>query len=67
MMIYSNPRVEFRVNDKEAEMNAGECWYLRLSDPHSVVNDGDEGRTHLVIDVTVNKWLTDLIDSVGQE
>jgi hypothetical protein len=65
--ITTNPDIEFRLNGRLVEMGEGECWYLRLSDPHSVVNGSDEDRTHLVIDVTANKWLTDLIDSVGQE
>jgi hypothetical protein len=59
--ITTNPGVEFRLNDRPVEMNLGECWYLRLSDPHSVVNRGERDRVHLVVDVTVNTWLTDLI------
>jgi quercetin dioxygenase-like cupin family protein len=59
--IVTNPGVEFRLNGLRVEMNEGECWYLRLSDPHSVVNRGNEDRTHLVIDVSVNSWLEALI------
>ena len=61
--ITSNPSVDFRINDRRIYMAEGECWYLRLSDPHMVANRGDDDRVHLVIDVTVNEWLTTLIDS----
>ena len=38
-------------------LSEGECWYLRLSDPHSVENNGQSDRVHLVIDAKVNPWL----------
>ena len=59
--ITTNSGVTFRLNGQRVDMQAGECWYLRLSDPHSVVNNGEEERVHLVIDVTVNNWLTELV------
>ena len=31
--------------------------YLRLSDPHSVANNGAADRVHLVIDAEMNDWL----------
>jgi mannose-6-phosphate isomerase-like protein (cupin superfamily) len=55
--ISSNADVSFRVNYQPVEMNPGECWYLRLSDPHSVDNRGATARIHLVIDAEVNDWL----------
>lgn len=64
--ITTNAGVEFRLNDRLVDIHVGECWYLRLSDPHSVVNRGEEDRVHLVIDVTVNEWLTDLIAEARQ-
>jgi hypothetical protein len=39
-------------------MEPGIVWYLRLSDPHSVINNGISDRMHLVIDAAVNDWLT---------
>lgn len=59
--ITTNPGVQFRLNSRLVDMHEGECWYLRLSDPHSVVNRGKEDRVHLVIDVAVNHWLTNLL------
>jgi hypothetical protein len=59
--VTTNSGVEFRLNGRLVDMQEGDCWYLRLSDPHSVVNRGKEDRVHLVIDVAVNEWLTDLL------
>jgi hypothetical protein len=55
--IITNEDVHFYINDTEVNMAEGECWYLRLSDPHNVDNKSYEDRIHLVIDVVVNEWL----------
>ena len=60
--VVTNPAVDFRLNGIRCVMAAGTCWYLRLSDPHSVSNRGPADRVHLVIDAAVNGWLTDLFD-----
>jgi hypothetical protein len=44
-------------------MKEGECWYLRLSDPHSVSNKGNKDRIHLVIDIEVNSWFITCLKS----
>jgi len=54
--VITNPEVHFLLNDERVIMEAGSCWYLRLSDPHAVRNDGPD-RIHLVIDMAVNDWL----------
>lgn len=46
--------VYFRLNGTRIVMNEGECWYLRLSDRHSVENNGQSDRIHLVIDAEAN-------------
>jgi hypothetical protein len=48
--VTTNPDVEFLVNGEPVTMREGECWYLRLSDPHSVRNGGTLPRVHIVID-----------------
>jgi Aspartyl/Asparaginyl beta-hydroxylase len=53
----TNDAVDFRLNGHSVKMAVGECWYLRLSDPHSVTNNGGTGRVHLVIDAFVDDWL----------
>ncbi|MCF6434244.1 aspartyl/asparaginyl beta-hydroxylase domain-containing protein [Pseudoalteromonas sp. MMG022] len=55
--IVTNEKVDFRLNKQRVVLNPGECWYLRLSDPHSVLNAGHSDRVHLVLDVQVNDWL----------
>jgi hypothetical protein len=55
--VTTNPDVDFRLNGERISMDEGECWYLRLSDTHSVANRGRTDRVHLVIDALVNPWL----------
>ena len=57
--ILTGPEVEFRLNGTPVAMRPGECWYLRLSEEHSVVNNGTVDRVHIVIDAEVNDWLMD--------
>ncbi|URW74909.1 aspartyl/asparaginyl beta-hydroxylase domain-containing protein [Sphingomonas donggukensis] len=59
--ITTNPGVTFSVNDVPVAMQPGEAWYLRLSDPHAVANDGTADRVHLVIDCIVDDWFRDLL------
>lgn len=63
--IATNPAVTFLLNGRRVVMEEGECWYLRLSDPHAVRNDGDSARVHLVIDAVANDWLVGLIAASG--
>lgn len=55
--IVTNDAVDFRLNGERIVMVPGSAWYLRLSDPHSVANEGTTDRVHLVIDCLVNDWL----------
>ncbi len=55
--VVTNDLVDFRLNGTRVALQAGECWYLRLSDPHCVENNGDSDRVHLVIDAELNPWL----------
>lgn len=48
--IRTHPDVVFTLNDNVVPMHTGECWYLRLSDTHSVTNFSPVRRVHLVID-----------------
>jgi hypothetical protein len=65
--IVTNPDVDFRLNGERVVLGEGECWYLRLSDPHSVANAGDRDRVHLVADALVNEWLTALLADADEE
>jgi hypothetical protein len=55
--ILTSEGVDFYLNGATVAMSPGECWYLRLSDPHRVVNRGTSDRVHLVVDTVVNAWL----------
>ncbi|MDG1804661.1 aspartyl/asparaginyl beta-hydroxylase domain-containing protein [Flavicella sp.] len=57
-----NKDEEFYLNGTVVNMIPGECWYLRLSDPHKVVNKGSSERVNLTIDMIPNKWIRELID-----
>lgn len=53
--------VEFVLGGEPVPMQPGECWYLRLTDPHSIVNRSDEERISLTLDVIPNEWVYDLV------
>ncbi|WP_205527334.1 aspartyl/asparaginyl beta-hydroxylase domain-containing protein [Solimonas sp. K1W22B-7] len=59
--VRTNPGVRFVLNGTPVVMRAGECWYLRLSDTHSLHNDGSEARVHLVVDAPVGPELRALM------
>ena len=52
--------MEFVVNGTAVTLREGECWYLRLSDPHSVRNGGSTPRVHMVIDAPVGPRLREI-------
>lgn len=58
--VVTNPQVEFYLNGTRVIMNEGECWYLKLADPHRVTNPGPN-RVHLVIDMKVNDWVGEML------
>jgi Aspartyl/Asparaginyl beta-hydroxylase len=64
--VVTNPGVEFYLNRERVVMNAGECWYLRLSDPHSAANRGEADRVHMVIDAEVDEWMREML-TINQE
>jgi hypothetical protein len=59
--VVTNAGVEFYLNRSRVVLDAGSAWYLRLSDPHSVVNRGSSDRVHMVIDAEVNRWVADIL------
>jgi hypothetical protein len=64
--VTTNDGVEFHLNGSRVVLEAGSAWYLRLSDPHSVVNRGGADRVHMVIDATVNDWVGALFEAAAQ-
>ncbi len=61
--IDNNEDVDFFLNDTLVPMKVGECWYLRLSDPHRVINSGATDRINLTIDVIPNSKITEIINN----
>jgi Aspartyl/Asparaginyl beta-hydroxylase len=61
--VVTNPDVEFYLSRQRVVLEAGSCWYLRLADPHSVANNGGTDRIHMVIDATVNDWMSRLLQA----
>ena len=44
-------------------MVEGSAWYLDIRKPHMAINNGDEWRTHLVIDVVANDKVRKLFNA----
>jgi ribosomal protein S18 acetylase RimI-like enzyme len=63
--VITNPDVEFILAGRRVVMRDGECWYLNVSQPHSVNNRGATDRIHLVIDCVVNEWLRSMMLSAA--
>jgi len=64
--VITNASVEFELNRRRVILDAGSCWYLRLSDPHRVANRGTFDRVHLVVDAVVNDWVAALFAAAMQ-
>jgi hypothetical protein len=65
--VITNADVAFYLNRSRVVMEAGSAWYLRLSDPHSVHNNGDSDRVHMVIDAVANDWIRAMLESAQRE
>lgn len=57
--VFNAPGVEFYLNNSLLDMKPGECWYLRLTDPHRIINDSPHERVNFTIDMIPNDWLID--------
>lgn len=55
--VSTSRQVKFTLDGELLPMEAGSCWYLNLSLTHSVSNEGNTDRVHLVIDGIVNEWV----------
>jgi quercetin dioxygenase-like cupin family protein len=63
--IVTNPFVYFTINGMQLHLKAGECWYMDFSTTHSIVNNGDTARVHIIIDGIRNSWTDQLFDAHG--
>jgi len=64
--VNTNDGVQFYLNNTRVVLEAGSLWYLRLSDPHRVLNRGSTDRVHLVIDAEANAWVEALFEAAMQ-
>jgi hypothetical protein len=53
----TNPEVAFMHDGTRVDMEAGEAWYMDLTLPHAVRNDGTSPRIHLLLDCVLDDWL----------
>lgn len=59
--ILNNEKVTFYLNDTPVLMKPGECWYMRLTDRHKIINNGTEERINFTIDIIPNDWIRQII------
>jgi hypothetical protein len=52
---------KFYLNNNIIPMKPGECWYMRLTDPHQVINKSERDRINIAIDMIPNEWVRNLI------
>jgi quercetin dioxygenase-like cupin family protein len=58
--VITHEKVAWNLRDKTIPLKAGEAWYLSVCEPHSVRNDSDIDRIHVVLDMRVNDWMREL-------
>ena len=58
--VITHEKVSWNLRDKRIPIGEGQAWYLSVCEPHSVQNNSDIDRVHLVLDMQVNSWLRDL-------
>lgn len=59
--IIKDEGAKFYLNGKIVPMKPGECWYMRLTDPHQVINKSERDRINISIDMIPNGWVRNLI------
>ena len=58
--VITNDYVEFYLDKERMHLKEGECWYLNFNLLHSIINNSNTDRIHLVVDATVNDWVKEL-------
>jgi hypothetical protein len=67
IVIRTHEDVSFVVDNGEVPMKTGECWYADFDRPHSVVNNSQEERVHLIMDCIRNEWSDKLFVKAGYD
>lgn len=63
--IQTNSRLKFMVGDEQLKLEEGSCWYINFDQTHSIINEGENIRVHLVIDALRNEWTDTLFEANG--
>ena len=63
--ITTNESVHFFIDSDEVKMRPTECWYGNFNLPHSVRNEGETDRIHMVMDCLRNDWSDTLFSKCG--
>lgn len=65
--IQTKSSVSFLIGNFNVPMKSAECWYADFDLPHSVKNESDTERIHLVIDGKRNEWTDAIFAAAGYD
>lgn len=65
--IYTNPDVKFVIDDVEHHLEAGKLYFTDVSLMHTVHNEGNIDRVHLVIDTDATPAMRDIINAARSD
>lgn len=51
VVLQSGPGCNFRCGEETVQMATGDCWWFQNALEHEVVNNSDDDRIHLIIDI----------------
>jgi hypothetical protein len=51
IVLHSKPGVVFRCGDEQVYMGTGETWYFNNKLEHEVINNSDDDRIHMIVDI----------------
>lgn len=63
--VITNASIEFILDGNLLKMQPGECWYTNVNYTHSVANNSNSDRIHLVLDLYCNEWTDKLFFSLA--
>lgn len=63
--VITHPDVEFYLDSERIHLGEAECWYMNFNLPHSIRNNSQVDRVHLVIDAMVNDWVKVIFETPG--
>ena len=55
IVLQASPGVVFRAGEETVYMATGEIWWFDNSEEHEVINNSDDDRIHLVVDIRTSK------------